>query len=273
MFFIACARELGETGFGDFMFAISFTTVLFMISGFGTEELLAREVSRDRDRVHDYLSNVVALKAALSVAGGAGRAWRSCDRRLPERGALRRSTSSASAICLENFGRTWGSVFQAYERMEFISIDADHPAHPDGDRRRRRARAGRAADRRLRRLRGLRADRLPDRRLGAAALRRRAGAGRSIARAGGRLAKAGVPIGILALLSMTLLKLDQVLLSFLSGGDNREVGLYGAAFRLIEATLFISWSFSAAFLPWLSRQGAGQPRAAWRAASSWGRRR
>jgi O-antigen/teichoic acid export membrane protein len=63
----------------------------------------------------------------------------------------------------------------------------------------------------------------------------------------------------MSLLSMTLLKLDQVLLSFMAGGDNREVGLYGAAFRLIEATLFISWSFSAAMLPWLSRQAHSSP--------------
>ena len=36
-----------------------------------------------------------------------------------------------------------------------------------------------------------------------------------------------------------LLKLDASLLSFLKGGDNTEVGQYGAAFRLIEATMFV----------------------------------
>ena len=40
---MAIARELGDEGFGDFMFALSFTTVLMLASGFGTEgSLLAR---------------------------------------------------------------------------------------------------------------------------------------------------------------------------------------------------------------------------------------
>ena len=63
VFFVATARVLGEESFGDFMFAISFTTVLFVVSGFGTEELLAREVSRERSTVHHFLSNTVAVKA------------------------------------------------------------------------------------------------------------------------------------------------------------------------------------------------------------------
>ena len=68
------------------------------------------------------------------------------------------------------------------------------------------------------------------------------------------LIKAGAPIGVATLLLTVLVKVDQVLISFLSGGDNREVGLYGAAFRLVEATMFISWAFTAAFLPWAARQ-------------------
>jgi O-antigen/teichoic acid export membrane protein len=254
VFFIACARVLGENGFGDFMFAISFTTVLFMISGFGTEELLAREVARERHSVHDYLSNVVALKAALSVLVAliAVAVMLIVDYPSEVRTAV---YLVGIGICLENFGRTWGSVFQAYERMEFISITL-------------------IIQRILTAVGGVVALALGGRLIavsgvyavcaligfliGAWALRRYVVAPEwTVDRSRWwPIAKAGVPIGILALLSMTLLKLDQVLLSFLSGGDNREVGFYGAAFRLIEATLFISWSFSAAFLPWLARQGA-----------------
>ena len=60
--------------------------------------------------------------------------------------------------------------------------------------------------------------------------------------------------GLVTMVFTVLLRLDQVLLSFLSGGDNSEVGFYGAAFRLVEATMFISWSFAAAFLPWVARR-------------------
>ena len=68
------------------------------------------------------------------------------------------------------------------------------------------------------------------------------------------LLKAGAPIGALSLLFTMLLRLDASLLSFLTGGDQNQVGYYGAAYRLVDATMFISLAFSAAMLPWLSRQ-------------------
>jgi O-antigen/teichoic acid export membrane protein len=67
------------------------------------------------------------------------------------------------------------------------------------------------------------------------------------------LVRAGIPIGIVTLLFGMLLQLDVVLLSLL-GGDSDEVGVYGAAFRLVAATMFLSWSFGQATQPWLARQ-------------------
>lgn len=48
-FFVVMARALGETGFGEFMFALSLATVLVVASGFGFDELVTREVARDRE--------------------------------------------------------------------------------------------------------------------------------------------------------------------------------------------------------------------------------
>ena len=70
------------------------------------------------------------------------------------------------------------------------------------------------------------------------------------------LMRAGVPLGLAVTLYYALLKFDATLLSFLKGGDNTEVGQYGAAYRLIEATMFVSWAFGGAVMPWLSRHGA-----------------
>jgi O-antigen/teichoic acid export membrane protein len=256
-FYIACARELGESGFGDFSFAVSFTTVLFLAAGFGTEELVAREVARDRDRVHNYLTNVVALKALLSIAMALVAVAVMTIADYPDH--VRYAVYIVGfGVCVESFGRTWGSVFQAYERMEFISLTL-------------------ILQRILTAIAGLIVLSAGGGLIGVSVvfavtaviafavgtwtLRRYVVAPRWVVDRSRwwPLVKAGLPIGIVSLLSVTLLKLDQVLLSFMSGGDNREVGLYGAAFRLIEATLFISWSFSAAMLPWLSRQAHGQP--------------
>ena len=57
--------------------------------------------------------------------------------------------------------------------------------------------------------------------------------------------------GVAGLLFVLLLKVDVLLLSFLD--SNAEVGLYSAAYRLIEGAQFVPWAFNAAMLPWLAR--------------------
>jgi O-antigen/teichoic acid export membrane protein len=53
-----------------------------------------------------------------------------------------------------------------------------------------------------------------------------------------------------------LLKADAVLVGFLAGGtDNAEVGYFGGAYRVVEATMFLSWYFGAAIMPWIARSG------------------
>jgi O-antigen/teichoic acid export membrane protein len=49
-----------------------------------------------------------------------------------------------------------------------------------------------------------------------------------------------------------LLRIDTVLISLISG--NEEVGIYGAAFRIFESTMFLSWAFQGAIFPWFSRK-------------------
>ena len=70
------------------------------------------------------------------------------------------------------------------------------------------------------------------------------------------LLRAGVPIGVAGLLLVVLLRVDVVMLSFL--GDNRQVGLYAAGYRLVDGLQFLSWSFGAAMLPWLARAASGR---------------
>lgn len=257
VFFVSTARVLGEGGFGDFMFALSFTAVLFIAPGFGTEELLAREVSRDRSKIHHFLSSVVAVKAILSVAvfGVAFAVMTIADYPAEVRASV---YLVGLGSCLESFGRTWGAVFQAWERMEFISLvlilmrvltatgGVIALALGGGLVEVSAVYAGATAVGFL---------------AGLVLLRRH------IIRPRWTLTtsrwwpiiKAGAPIGLMTLLFNVLLRFDQTLLSFLSGGNNRQVGFYAAAFRLVEATLFISWSFSAALLPWLAR-GEGDER-------------
>lgn len=252
-FYVAMARELGEGGFGDFMFALSFTTLLLVASGFGTEDLVAREVARDRSRLDDYLSNAIALKVASSIAllalaaAFVNLAGYSEDARLAV-------YLVGGGVAVENLGRTFGSVFQATERMELLSISLIVQ---------RVATAGAGIAVLVAgggivevsliffggSLLGL---------VVAAIVMRRYVARPRMAIDRSRwwpILRAGIPIGLVTMVLTVLLKVDQVLLSFLEGGDNSEVGFYGAAFRLVEATMFISWSFAAAFLPWVAHRG------------------
>lgn len=251
-FYIFLARELGTESFGDFMFALALTTVLTTAAGFGTDNLLAREVARDPGRVHHFLTNLVAIKlvgtsAMVLLAAGivavAGK---------PSAAVLAVAIVGAG-VAVENVTKTWYSVFQAFERLSLISASliVNRAATAGIGIAVLLLGGGLIAVSFIYLLGAL---------LGAAvaiwALRRYVMAPRrelDRSRWMG-LIKAGIPIGVAAFLFSVLLKVDASLLGFLAGEDSsEEVGFYAAAFRIVEATMFLSWSFSAAALPWFAR--------------------
>jgi O-antigen/teichoic acid export membrane protein len=256
VFYVAMARELGDAGFGDFIFALSFTTLLMLAAGFGTEELVGREVARDRSRLDDYLSNVLVVKTGAAVAllalaaAFVNIAGYSEDARIAV-------YLVGAGVAVENLGRTLGSVFQATERMDLLSISLIvQRVVTAGAGVAVLAAGGGILEVSLIFLGGS----LLGFAVAAIVMRRYVARPRlAVDRARwAPIVRAGIPIGLATMVLTVLLRLDQVLLSFLEGGDNSEVGLYGAAFRLVEATMFISWSFAAAFLPWVAHRGADE---------------
>ena len=253
VFFLVVARELGADRFGDLIFALSFMTVITLPSGFGTEELIARDVARDPELVHEYASNVMAIKVALSVALVL----------LGEAIVLLLDYSSevalvvlivGAAVAIENLGRTWGAVLQAYQRQEVVAVALIV-------QRVLTAAAGVGVIALGGGLVAVSVVMLVSALVGFAvatvAMQRLVVAVRpriDVAR-WRPLMMAGVPIGTVAVLLVALVKIDQSLLSFLSEEGNRDVGFYGAAFRLTEATWFIGWAISAAMLPWFAAHG------------------
>lgn len=254
LFFVAIARKLGTTDFGDFTFALALTGTLILASGLGTDTLTAREVSRSQERLDDFLANVVTLKVATSAVALALAVV------IAHVGGYSTGTQVAVlllglGVTIENLGRTWYAAFQAFERMEFISISLAV--------QRITTAAGAIAVLELGGgLKEVALVYLVCAVLGfgilvwalpafVAAPRWRVERSRLVP-----LALAGIPVGLAGLLFTFLLRADTVLLSFLTHGDNAQVGIYGAAFRLIEATMFLSWVLGAAMLPWLSRRSA-----------------
>jgi O-antigen/teichoic acid export membrane protein len=252
-FFIAMARELAPADFGDFNFVFSLTTVLMFASGFGTEDLIVRDIARDRSQLDGYLTNIMILKLGTSIAllfaalgivtvAGYGSQVQVIVFLV------------GGGVALQSFQRTLHSVFQAYERMGLISIALIIE---------RMVTAGVGI---LVLVSGGRLVEASAVFFGGAVigfcaaaiiLYRRVVAPRWAFNLSRwlPLTKAAIPIGMSSVFFILLLKLDQTLLGLIKGGPggNAEVGYYGAAFRLIETTMFLSWAFGGAILPWLSR--------------------
>jgi O-antigen/teichoic acid export membrane protein len=252
VFFVVIARKLGTTDFGQFGFALSFTGAALLLAALGTDSVLAREVARDERRIHEYLGDVVVIRAAMSVVFLAVVAAAMLIGGSTMRSALV-MTLVGGEVAIEGLSRAWQGAFQAYERQGFISLSL-------GTQRILTA-------------------------IGAVAVLAYGGGliavsvvfvlgsvvGLAIAiwtlhryvvhihwhfdRARLMpLTRLGIPIGLASLLFTVLLRADVVILRLFR--SSAQVGLYTSAMRLVEATMLISWFLGAAVLPWLARESS-----------------
>jgi len=119
-FFIVLARKVGEEGFGVFSFALALTGALLIAAGFGTDDLLAREVSRDRNRAGRYLGDAVGLKIVTSVGLLAVALAVVLIGDYPP-DARWVTLLVGAGVAMEVMSRSWHSVFQAHERLGLVS--------------------------------------------------------------------------------------------------------------------------------------------------------
>ena len=113
-------RYLGAEGFGVISFAIAFTAICGVATDFGTSDFAVRELAKDRTLTEKFTSNLVTVKAVfvtvvlISIVGVTG--------------LLGYPQNIASVIyifalsvCATTFASIFSSVFQAYERMEYVA--------------------------------------------------------------------------------------------------------------------------------------------------------
>jgi O-antigen/teichoic acid export membrane protein len=249
--YVVMARRLGDAGFGVFTFAFSLVTLVTALGDLGQTEVLIREVARDRQRVHGYFGDTVALKLLLSVPalaialGGVFAAGVPTETRLAV-------TLIGSAVIAELLMDTSFGVFQAFERMSLTAIALVA-------QRTLTAAAGIAALLLGAGVVAVSAIYLAGAVLALALslrlLRRR------VVRVGfnatprrwGRLMRAAIPIGLTSVFWTVLSRVDASMLAAFR--SDAVVGNYGAAYRLVESTLFLSWSVGAAVFPMMSRLG------------------
>ena len=247
--YVVMARQLGDAGFGVFTFGMAFVTLVTTFANMGQQPVLTREIARDHRRVDEYFTNTLVLQLTLSVpalllAFGAGTAL-GFDSETRTVVLLLGIAVVAEALMSTTF-----ATYQAYERLAFIPVV-------------------------------LIAQRWTTAGVGIAALALGAGVVTvsAIYLAGalgalllalyflvtrivrprlqvtvGRwipLMKVALPIGIAGVFATILFRIDVAMLGWYE--SDAVVGQYGAAYRLLESTLFISWSIGTAVYPVFSR--------------------
>lgn len=121
IFMIYLARFLGEADFGKYNFAFSLTTLLVIFTDLGVNQLLVREIARQKELSSSYINNAIFLKIPLSIFTFiliVIITW-----------LLNLGTEVSVLLCL--FGvynilftvsGTYLSLFQAWEMMEYVAL-------------------------------------------------------------------------------------------------------------------------------------------------------
>lgn len=67
--FILLARSAGKAEAGAYSLATTYLTILVLLSAFGLDEVIVREVAKERSLARTYFRNFLALRGLLSIAG------------------------------------------------------------------------------------------------------------------------------------------------------------------------------------------------------------
>lgn len=243
LLFAEAGRSLGESGLGAFVFAVAFTGFVMVPVGLGLDRYLLREIAQERSSQHHLFFNVLALKLVIAVPlfalGFLGL-------HLVGYGAEAQRTAwvLAPGVFGDSIARTQLALFAAHERN-------GPPSTAD------------AINRVLSAVLGIVALKLGygvvsvgvaysiGSLTGVAIgfwLMARTISIPSIAIARQRwraLAAISVPFAVQEIFTTLLARVDTLILSVLV--SQAAVGRYGAAYRLFESTLFISFALVGAF--------------------------
>ena len=243
------ARELGEASFGVFTFALAFVMLVTTLANFGQDGILTREVARDHGLVHRYFANTLALKVAVAMpalAVALGAAWA-----IGMDGTTRLVVVFLGvAVVVEALIQTCFAVYQAFEQLSLMPavvitqrVVTTIPAIVA-----MLLGAGIVAVAAI-----YAAGTLVAIWLAMTLLVRRVARPRfeTDVRSWWPLMRVAAPLGLAGVFITVLLRVDTAMLAFYK--SHAVVGNYGAAYRLFEATLLVSWSVTTAVYPVFSR--------------------
>jgi O-antigen/teichoic acid export membrane protein len=241
--FAVLARTVGEIDLGAFVFAFAWAQIATIPVGLGFDRYILRRVARDRSSVHELFFNVLTLKLARAVPITAVSFALVSILGYDEDTRLAVYLMTAGTI-LDSISRTVFAVFNAFERGYLIAASVVVQ---------RFAAAGLglavlAAGGGIVEVSAMFAIGTGiGLALGFVLMARSIGMPARTLPESGRteLRKSSRGYGAQDILGMLLAKIDVLILSFLA--TEAAVGRYGAAYRLLEATFFLTSAVNGAF--------------------------
>ena len=120
-FVMYTARYLGAAGFGILSFALAFTGIFGVFSDLGLSTLTVREVARDKTLASKYLGNITVMKIILVIITFGLIALFINLLGYPEQ-TIKVVYLVALSVIFGAFSNMFNSIFQAYEKMEYVSV-------------------------------------------------------------------------------------------------------------------------------------------------------
>jgi O-antigen/teichoic acid export membrane protein len=244
-FFAVLARELGQSGVGVFVFALAWAEISMLLASLGLDRAMIRWIARDRSRAVGLFGDSAGIKVALAVPIAL------VSFALVNLIAFGSSTREAIYVLtlgalFDALTRAAFSVFTGLERSELTALCL-------------------IAQRFLAAALGIgalaagygvvtvtityTAAAAAGFVLAVVLLRRRLGIAPARVQPGGwrAIGVSSIPFAVQDAFTVLLFRLDAVLLSLIA--TTAAVGRYGSAYRLFEATFFLTYALGAAFSP------------------------
>ncbi|MEW6516279.1 MAG: flippase [candidate division FCPU426 bacterium] len=117
---IYAARQLGTNGFGQYAYVLSLQAIFYIIADFGLGTLTTRDLSRDPDQDSRYFTNVLAVRVLLSLFAGGGMVAAAWLLGQPPAIVLLSAVAALSLMFTANVDSA-SAVFYAHQRMEIPS--------------------------------------------------------------------------------------------------------------------------------------------------------
>ncbi|MEA2142680.1 MAG: hypothetical protein QOI64_1110, partial [Solirubrobacteraceae bacterium] len=241
--FAALARSLGESSVGVFVFALAYLQIAMYLVLSGADPYMLRRVANDHSAADRLFYNVFAVK--LIVAGPVLALALGLLPLIAD-GSTTRDTVLvlAPGVLIEQLGKTLHAMFDAHERGPLLGTSLVVQRVVTAVLAIAAMAAGYgvvtvAAIYSIGAVLGFVA--------GVVLLKRGIGIPRRTFEPRGwmTLVKGSMPFGLQDIFGVLLFRLDAVLLAVLA--SDAAVGRYGAAYRLLESTLFVSWALNGAF--------------------------